>query len=679
MNSNNSIFVYLFILSVLNTCSAFAGWVENPDFFNRSDLTQNNNGYVFALGDMDHDGFADLITSGEDGCRFFKNRGDGSNIKFDLMEAWGQSLKDIVMYWGFQPILTDLNNDGYSDLIYYKDYNTFTCWLNTGKSDVIDFVQADSLINGIQLAGFELKSIADLDHDGDQDVLATQSGIYYVLRNTGTRLDPVWERDTNPITIIGNESCMTLSAMFVDWDHDDEYELAVSLGWPEASGYMAIAENTGSSDNMVYDFSKNRLYLHTYWGFNYTFGDVTGDDKVELMSPDHFWGLTCWNINTLTDDPFIKLKSWQRIAGNRETAFEIKSISKHGDCELQILSMSSFSDYWSGYLSLEKFSISDSNVTLTRMGTVAGTGRLLYPSIQTVDLGQDGSFLLMSAKLMQGEYWEAVPVGSEVIVQTIEPNPYDYPFYDLFQQFYGDSVYYDPKMVDINHDGTLDLLMQESGLYMFWENTGTLYEPHWEKRPEWLSGLAEHYYYQCAIVDMNNDGLEDIVFSESSAPMTLFLNTGTNSLPHWTYDAGVFEDLPVYECITHNFYDVDDDGDQDLIFSDEAGELYCYLNDGVNVGIDQVIMQPHQFVLEQNYPNPFNPETTIRYKLTEQAWVEISIFDITGRKINTLVNEHQAAGAYSVRFDSSDLASGVYIYTIEAGDYRESKKMVVVR
>ncbi len=83
--------------------------------------------------------------------------------------------------------------------------------------------------------------------------------------------------------------------------------------------------------------------------------------------------------------------------------------------------------------------------------------------------------------------------------------------------------------------------------------------------------------------------------------------------------------------------------------------------------------------IEQNHPNPFNPETTIRYELPEQEWVEITVFDITGRRISTLVKEQQAAGAHSVRFDGRDLASGVYIYTIHAGDYRESKKMVLVR
>ncbi|MCK4813474.1 MAG: T9SS type A sorting domain-containing protein, partial [Candidatus Marinimicrobia bacterium] len=95
------------------------------------------------------------------------------------------------------------------------------------------------------------------------------------------------------------------------------------------------------------------------------------------------------------------------------------------------------------------------------------------------------------------------------------------------------------------------------------------------------------------------------------------------------------------------------------------------------VAVETVI--PRAFVLKQNYPNPFNPKTAISYLLTADSNVELSIYDITGRKITTLVNDYQGAGHYTLQFNASHLASGVYMYKINAGRHSETKKMVVLK
>jgi hypothetical protein len=88
---------------------------------------------------------------------------------------------------------------------------------------------------------------------------------------------------------------------------------------------------------------------------------------------------------------------------------------------------------------------------------------------------------------------------------------------------------------------------------------------------------------------------------------------------------------------------------------------------------------PGAFALEQNYPNPFNPSTTIRYQVPVAGVVKIVVYDILGREVSVLVNEMKNAGAYEVRFDGSGLASGVYLYRIEAGNFVQTKKMLVVK
>jgi len=86
-----------------------------------------------------------------------------------------------------------------------------------------------------------------------------------------------------------------------------------------------------------------------------------------------------------------------------------------------------------------------------------------------------------------------------------------------------------------------------------------------------------------------------------------------------------------------------------------------------------------EFALHQNYPNPFNPKTTIAYELAMTNDVELSIYNLTGQKVVSLVSEKQNAGDYRVEWDASGLASGIYYYQLKAGEFQEVKKMVLVK
>jgi carboxypeptidase T len=88
---------------------------------------------------------------------------------------------------------------------------------------------------------------------------------------------------------------------------------------------------------------------------------------------------------------------------------------------------------------------------------------------------------------------------------------------------------------------------------------------------------------------------------------------------------------------------------------------------------------PFKYALEQNYPNPFNPGTMIKYQLPKESHVKITVFDILGKNVATLINEKKTAGFYEVQFDASKYATGLYLYKIEAGDFSEVKKMMLIK
>jgi hypothetical protein len=96
----------------------------------------------------------------------------------------------------------------------------------------------------------------------------------------------------------------------------------------------------------------------------------------------------------------------------------------------------------------------------------------------------------------------------------------------------------------------------------------------------------------------------------------------------------------------------------------------------VEIDVD---LLPKEFALFQNYPNPFNPETTIRYQLPKNQFVMLKVYDLLGGEVAALVNEIQDAGSYNIIFDASKIPSGVYFYSIQAGDFKQIKKMILMK
>lgn len=101
---------------------------------------------------------------------------------------------------------------------------------------------------------------------------------------------------------------------------------------------------------------------------------------------------------------------------------------------------------------------------------------------------------------------------------------------------------------------------------------------------------------------------------------------------------------------------------------------------GIVSGIKVIpAVTPSSHMLYQNYPNPFNPVTKIRFQVSESGNVIIKVFDITGKEISTLINDRLQPGTYETTFDGSKLSSGIYFYSINTGDFSQTKKMVLIR
>ncbi len=102
-------------------------------------------------------------------------------------------------------------------------------------------------------------------------------------------------------------------------------------------------------------------------------------------------------------------------------------------------------------------------------------------------------------------------------------------------------------------------------------------------------------------------------------------------------------------------------------------------SDGSPVSNEEEGSTPEQFTLEQNYPNPFNPSTNISFNLPQASEVSLKVYNMLGQEVATLVNDRLAAGAQTVAFDASNLASGMYIYRLSAAGFTKTKKMMLIK
>jgi hypothetical protein len=294
------------------------------------------------------------------------------------------------------------------------------------------------------------------------------------------------------------------------------------------------------------------------------------------------------------------------------------------------------------------------------------------------------------------------------------------------------SYTYSPRFADIDADMDPDMFLGHfSGKIEFYRNNGTPAEGLFERELWIFDTLTVGNYAAPAFFDDDGDNDLDLFVGRALGTITHYRNQGSPEKPVFVLQSASYLD-DVGTDSKPEFFDEDGDGDQDLLIGASDGTLRLYRNEGTvgnplfvevttnYAGVDSVRegapaiadldadgdpdlvignykggiefyrnplltssqeseLLPAVVDLRQNYPNPFNPRTTISYLLPVSAFVTLTVYDLLGRTIATLVEERQGAGEHRVILDASLLSSGVYFYQLRAGSSTGVRKLILLK
>ena len=293
----------------------------------------------------------------------------------------------------------------------------------------------------------------------------------------------------------------------------------------------------------------------------------------------------------------------------------------------------------------------------------------LMDSTETAVLSLNGTIGPGMIDLVSGVSTEIPGLDMEILEGESEAPEYTWFFHE-------DST---GMIIEIEEDEDYGDMIDTS--YFDWFATS---DSLWLFEDEWICDGGEGYTDSFASEEECNEECNtDCYYDEDNDGMAIYYEFSDDTL---------FISVTEYPCEDFNDYDeCIEEGEMDLFIGEleDIQDFYIHntlvmLPTGDDVSLADVTVMPEKFTLHQNYPNPFNPVTTLRYDLPENGNVNITIYDMLGRQVKTLINQNQDAGYRSVVWNATNnygepVSAGIYLYQIQAGEYMQTKKMVLLK
>ena len=468
--------------------------------------------------------------------------------------------------------------------------------------------------------------VEDVNGDGNMDVLSASFNDSKIawFENDGN------ENFTEHI--ISTSLYGACSVYAVDMDSDGDIDvLSASLSDNKIVWY----ENEGSEV-----FTEHVIANLVYYAISVHAADVDGDGDMDVLSASNYDHEIAWYENDGSES-----FSEHVISNTAIGAWSVYAADVDGDGNMDVLSASSDDNKIAWY----ENDGSESFITHVISTSAIGTW-----SVHAADMDSDGNMDVLSASLNDDKIAWYDNDGSEAFTEHVISSSANG----------ARSVY----AADVDGDGDVDVVSasRDDNKIAWYEN-----ERHLLEAPSGFALYPQETYVSLTWSPISDDDFQYYILERS-----------TDS---------VFTENVVSNELVINFYE-DDSLEYDTEYfyrvyyytgehQSEYSEALSVTLEWMEIDVDQL---PKVYAFHQNYPNPFNPITTLRYDLPGDAMVNITIYDMLGKLVSNLVNTNQLSGFKSIQWDATNnqgqpVSAGVYLYSIKAGEFMQTKKMILLK
>ncbi len=606
------------------------------------------------------------------------------------------------------PTLADFNNDGFMDMLVGHSNGVLIHFVQD-TINTFSFSMVDPLWMDWDGGTYSAPTFTDLGNDGIFDlIVGTPNGQLYHLIQDSLHAPGFTEVSNNFADIDVGQSA---KPAFVELDNDDKLDLMLGEWYKGLVHYEQIAP--GSEIYQV--LNEDVIGVRDFGAKNgYAVADIDNDGLLDMLVATHFGPdnapINHFEQNAQGDLLFNLIEERFNDIGvgqyNRLTLYDI-----NGNGLLDLI----IGDVYGKNSRYEQAEVNSYSFILMEDHFNAPMQTRQPPNLVFEDIDSDGLL-----DMLVGGGWGTTSHYEQDSVNAVT-------FTEKTNRFANLDVGYNasPTFTDLDDDGLLDLMI--GALY------GDVYHLEQDSVDSETFTLITNEFASVSVlqdalphfVDVNLDGNTDLIFGSYSGGIKLFLRTDDEDLKPpkapenlvatidgesvdlvWSQSSDI--DLMLYNIYRSTRHDtttaeyinstpvgITTYQDSSLQLSnvyyywitalDSIGNESAFSqSDSVDIEVvssfDQPRIQVKKFHLQQNYPNPFNPITTINYELPITNYVDLSIYNLLGQKVVTLVSGRKAAGTYNVEWDASAFPSGIYIYRLMSDKgYVESKKLILLK
>ncbi len=633
-------------------------WERNDVIFNPSGIPSLSFSQP-RFADLDSDGDFDLILGSIDKAPFyFENAGTPTSPSFHSGANIFEPVSSLDAEMG---ICVDIDADADLDFI-TGGYTGLHLFVNIGSESEPEFVESENYFQAIDCGNNPVPAFADLDSDGDYDLLIglSEDGKLKFYLNTGTPDSAVFSESQSQIFY---DVGLYAYPWFADLDSDNDFDL---LAGRDVTGFYYY-RNNGDSTNWQWQ-SVNTVFggiaQSTYWN-SPCLVDLTGDGKLDLV-----YGTAAGPLNYYKNTGSASSPSW------------IVNTSLFGGV-LDVGGASSpdlFDFDYDGDLDLISGSQLGGTKYYRNIGSATAAAwepdhqyfnSIYHPIYSAVAIGDVNGDSLPDAVAgdLNGELFFHKNTGSG--------------FTHVASTFSGIDLGYcsAPALTDMDYDGDLDIVAgNEDGNLFYFENTGTSDSASWSEVPGYFGDIDVGMDCVPTAGDFDNDGDIDIVTGDIFHEIQYFEHVDSQ----WVENSAVVAGISADQNAAPGFGDLDGDGDLDLTIGNYDGTFSYYENtnpSSVDSPGDRIELE---FRLLPVYPNPFNSATTFKGEIPAKGIVELSVFNMLGQRIYYRRQVQREAGYFQMNLEFSDRQpAGVYCYILSyvnrSGCFNRTGKVVYLK